>query len=722
MVLLLLVCCMVLIHTTVAQKCGYTLTRDSTPIDDYYQDGDLIIAHIGGLHRSTNANLCRIRGPYLDQQMAHALRYITEKYNSDPHILPNTTLGLLFLDTCRRSIAAVSRTMQVLTTSCNNNETNLISTNEGIDRDSVVKRPAYNIAGVIGAGLSYTSVAVNPILSAYHIPQVCYGSSLDSLSDKVAYPYFNRIGIALRFHAQAIGSLIDHFNWTYIGLLYTADTFGFNAKSEMVRLTQKRGICIGYEREVPYESGDEIYDNIIQQLLQVKTLRTIVFFTYSTAMKRLVLALNRVGAIGRFIIIFSGSFSSSTYSGFEPLFPGVFATGISQGRYGDFEKYYSQVSPWSKGENDWFGQYRPEDVNCQWGPENSNTSNCNMYQSVTDFPGFTFTKWYSWMMEAFQVYVYALHNLITSECPEAFGDTEAVRKCVDGPTLLKYIRNVQFEGITKYIEFDKNGDIYGGINLKYFRKIDIDEYKLEIIGTWNRKENQVFIDKDIEWYLTGYNSSVEGPVPESVCAHPCGVGEFYIQGELECCWECRKCRDNEYVRDDLQGCETCPMFTWPEQETVMSCEHIESAFMLWTDWLALGLEVLVSLGVLVCLYIVVIFIKYNSKKIIRGSSRELMYPIIFGMMIAYICGFAYIAKPTMASCYFTYGGFHLSCTLMFGPLFLKTLRVYRIFCAAEKLKHGVSLVDGRSQIGFTLITFLVQVFEYFSICLLSLVS
>ncbi len=688
---------------TEAQHCGNILTRDNTPVDDYYQDGDLIIAFIAGFHKNTEHQLCTKRAHHSDFQKAHAIKYMTEKVNSDSDILPNTTLGLLFLDTCRNSIVAVSRAMQVLGMACNASQIEDID--ETREKDPHIRRPSYKVVGVIGTGLSRISVSVSPVLSAYHIPQVCYASAQDDLSDKAVYPYFSRITTAIRFDALAISSLVQHFNWSYVALLYRKDSFGLNAHLEIIKAMQKKGICIAFEKAV----GPGMYNYVVKELMEINNLRIIIFFSYSSPMRYLYKALDRVGATNKFIIILSGSFSLSTVKTYGALFPGTFSFGTIEGRDSGFEDYYTKSSPWNQGSNDWFGQFYPEDVDCNWNLTNSTFGDCANYTSVTDFPHFGYTKYYPFVMESVQVYAYAIHNMIMAECPDAFGNREAIRKCVDGPTLLKYIRNVKFQGITKYIEFDENGDIYAGLGLRYFRKTGENSYQLDFIGTWDRKQDKVYIYSDIEWYLTGYNSSVEGPVPESVCAHPCGVGEFYIQGELECCWECRRCRDNEYIREDLQGCQTCPMFTWPEQVTVMSCDPIEPTFMLANDWLAIGLQSLTSLGLLACLIIIILFVKYNGRKIIRGSSRELMLPIILGLVLAFTCAFAYVWKPTLMSCCFTYGGFHISCTLLFGPLFLKTLRVYRIFEAADKLQYKVRAVNGNSQIILVLFIILIEV-------------
>ena len=102
-----------------------------------------------------------------------------------------------------------------------------------------------------------------------------------------------------------------------------------------------------------------------------------------------------------------------------------------------------------------------------------------------------------------------------------------------------------FSAVVLYIQFDEYGDLVGGYDITFFHNKSGKTVN-EKIGEWSRLTNNINIDKNnLVWYLDMEN---KGNTPESVCAKPCDIGEFYIQGELECCWLCRRCRDNEYQR------------------------------------------------------------------------------------------------------------------------------------------------------------------------------
>ncbi len=720
-----------------------------------------VIAHIGGLHLSTDDKICRHSRLGTDVQLAQAIRFVVDKVNADSTVLPNTTLGLVFLDTCRRPMTAVTRALQVSNTFCVDqseyefdpsniprtyihnksllvtdipiNKMNMTDINNAdqfrlnvtLDSpdslsipqshfDNIYYRPSYRVIGVLGAGKSSMSLVVNPILSAHNIPQVSYGSTVDQLSDKTTFPYFVRTIKANKFQAQALVDVAAYLNWTYIALLTIDDSYGQNSRDQFTKYARKAGLCLAYETQFSSESTEDVFDKIVKDLVKIKELTTIFLYMYSYNMQQVYFALKRANVLKRFVIVTSTSFGQLTYRGHEHIMQGTLSTAFANPSIPEFIDYYSSQSPWASDTGSWFGQYLHKDVDCTtsepinltYGVDEDGIVYCSTLKTVTDFPHFLWYHYIPKVMETTMVFPYALHNLIIDKCPEAFGNRSALRNCVDGSTLLKYIYNVTFEGNTQFVQFDENGDVYGSYDITYLEEIKNGVFVNKVVGNWDRKTRVVTLNtRSIKWFV----SDSDGSVPESLCAHPCGVGQFYIQGELECCWECRHCRDNEYVREDQQGCETCPEFTWPDQETFINCSSIIPTYMLWMDSISISLECLASFGLIAIIIISTLFIKNRTRRIIRGSGVDLMIPILVGLVFA--CGsvFAYIAQPTTITCYLNYGGFHISCSLMFGPLFLKTVRMYRIFKAADHCQKGIRFVHRNSQILLTAVLLFLEV-------------
>ncbi len=462
------------------------------------------------------------------------------------------------------------------------------------------------------------------------------------------------------------------------------------------------GVCVAYSQEIKSASGPDVIAVVVKKLIENKKAKVVAMFLDPLVMKIIGKALEKAGFLGHFILVASDTFIPVTYTGYEKYFKGTFSINLPNTKVTEFESYYESISPWRVDNgNPWFGEFTEKEVGCVWKKEVNYTdilglTFCDDYRKVSEFRRFYWTNSYAVTLDIITTYALALDNLIQDKCPEAFGNRNALRQCVTGQELLTYIRNIKFDGYLSHVEFDEFGDVLNAYDIKYFQEAR-EGYVHVKVGEWSRLTGALHITEEkITWYT---NLTDEGGIPTSICAKPCGTREFYLQGELECCWECRTCRDNEKLRDDLTGCDICPKLTWPDENATF-CVSIPLTFMLWTDTMAIGLESLSAIGLLSTLIIIALFNKHSDKRIIRGSSRELMVPILLGLLLAYITVYGYLTKPTDWSCYAVYFGFHLSCTLIFAPLFLKTIRMYRIFDASEKCQQRVSFLGALSQVVF----------------------
>lgn len=80
-----------------------------------------------------------------------------------------------------------------------------------------------------------------------------------------------------------------------------------------------------------------------------------------------------------------------------------------------------------------------------------------------------------------------------------------------------------------------------------------------------------------------------------------------------------------------------------------------------------------------------------------------MVPVMLGLYVSFLTIYTLLVKPQNWACYVDYFGFHVSCTCIFGPLFLKTLRMRRIFLAAEQCKVHIKGVSELSQVAFAVL-------------------
>ncbi len=476
----------------------------------------------------------------------------------------------------------------------------------------------------------------------------------------------------------------------------------------LIRFALTRKLCRSASYEFPAYTSLADYDMAVARLMNTPNTRVLIIFLSEPEMlQNFFKALDRAGATNKYILLTYDTFGPEVYKGYEHLFLGTFSIKIASNPVPAFETMYRSQSPWAVSGDSWVGQYLQEDLGCSGG---GNGQNCENYNTVVDIPDFSWSPHYSSAMDAVMTFARAADQVIKDHCPNAVGDRDALLECVNGPTLLSYIKKSNFQGMSKYIEFDRLGNNYGGFDIHYLRIVGNGSYSNDVVGYIDRKTGKVSVDFDkIEWYCLGYNSTMEGPIPRCRCSDECGKHKYKVYDTVMCCWDCIECGVNEVVSSNEISCDACPPFMWPNEQTFSDCEDIEPDIMAWAHPIAIGLESLTTLGLIMCLAIIIIFIKHSDRRVIRGSSRELMVPITSGLLVAYIAVFTYLARPTDIICYFNFGGFHLSCTLMFGPLFLKTLRLYRIFAAAEKFEYNLRFLNSTSQIILALGIIILQV-------------
>lgn len=90
------------------------------------------------------------------------------------------------------------------------------------------------------------------------------------------------------------------------------------------------------------------------------------------------------------------------------------------------------------------------------------------------------------------------------------------------------------------------------------------------------------------------------------------------------------------------------------------------------------------LGILVTMFVTLIFVLYRDTPVVKSSSRELCYIILAGIFLGYVCPFTLIAKPTTISCYLQRLLVGLSSAMCYSALVTKTNRIARILAGSKK--------------------------------------
>ncbi|ESO83929.1 hypothetical protein LOTGIDRAFT_71752, partial [Lottia gigantea] len=662
---------------------------------------DINIGIVIPIHRYDRYNICSSQYREVGSfQRVQAAIFAIDEINNKTTLLPNIKLGYTLMDDCSKDTTALARTLHFI------QEANKTRSE---DDEGLV---AYDVVGVIGTESSRNSVQMADMLSIFRVPILSYLSTSPILSDKNVYPYFSRIVPSDVLQAKVIVDVLAHFGWEYISVIYAEGSYGTLGFQAVKKRIDDIGSCLAVTTEMRQSFSDDEYDDIIKSLKKAPRAKAVVIFAPLAQTRALMKAVDRMNASGDFTWIGSDAWGRNIqdYDGIEKAALGAITIKFYSPSVKRFDDSFMHLSVKSAPENPWIKHFVEAHNNCKFDAT-GNTAACN--DTMNFVPNYKQEVTVSLVMDA--VYAYALAmNKTLSECPT--GSTSP-RLCFNGSDLVEALRSVTFNGEHGKVAFNSEGDGVAVYELQNFQLVN-GEYVLRPIGLWDSevKNFTTFSPENILWnpLLTLEKNNL----PKSTCSDPCEAGYQQVVTQPHCCWYCQKCRDNErtVMREGLAKCDICPKqgnYTWPDEETKESCVNIEPTIVKVQDFTGALIVSFDIVTIMLAILVTVFYILNNQEKLIKASSRELSYLILVGVFLSSIFVTFFVVYPTDFTCTVTDLGFHLSFSFSYGPLLIKTNRIYRIFTSGKKSKARPPFIESKYQMSFAIITILVQVKHFF---------
>ncbi|CAH1780392.1 unnamed protein product [Owenia fusiformis] len=690
----------------------YTL-RDLQDDDAYVHQGDVMIGVLANILKSDSDQVGFCSGERGSRRLSAfktiaVLKYAMDMVNDNSNLLPGVRLGYVALPTCSGGILqTLARALQ------------FVPQTQEQTYPSLHNQHFYKVVGVFGPKASQPSVVVSPVLSLAQIPHISDVATSDELSNKDLYPYFMRVAPPDRYQTQAIVDILRYFKWTYVSTLHRPDSYGQNGINKVHRLLKMYDICLEYSGVIDSSMTQGEFDDVYKGLTRHNRPRVVIVFAMSADLKGVLRAIKRSNGSNEFIWVVSdgvnsvkdgmhqmvGSIKIELYSETDE----AVETFIKSLNLNDFPTMHPSWQKWI--EDEWENTFR-----CSFNTSIVNATRCRkdsrLYEAKRNL---SYGKKASSLLDTINTFAHGLHELILNECPLAFNDTTLLDTCIKGPIFKWYLLNSNFTGNWGRIRFDTFGDILGRYLITQIQN-DRQREGVVQIGMWD-KQMQVNLkinDSNLKWHHHTDHNKLQNVYPESMCSYPCQPGEFYIKQELKCCWECRKCRTNEITTNNASTCKECPIYKWPDQLTFGYCVDIPSNYLQYKDSLAILMSTLTIFGLLICTITAILLITNRKHKLVKASNKELTSFILFGTMLAYMTVFMIISKPESMNCYLSCIGFHISSSLAYAPMVVKTNRVFRIFDGGKKMNRP-RFMSSRWQVIFTAVLILIQIVV--SVCL-----
>ena len=139
------------------------------------------------------------------------------------------------------------------------------------------------------------------------------------------------------------------------------------------------------------------------------------------------------------------------------------------------------------------------------------------------------------------------------------------------------------------------------------------------------------------------------------CSEQCNSGYVKVRDHNQMisqfCWNRQECPQNNIVRND--SCIPCDE---KERATESKCVQLTEHYLDMDTNIGYPFQVIILLssfsGLLLTIFVAVLFIKFNGKRIVRVYGRDLCYMILAGAAILFTSPFPFLAKPSTISCIF----------------------------------------------------------------------
>ncbi|XP_076315691.1 metabotropic glutamate receptor 3-like [Tachypleus tridentatus] len=684
------------------------LTRRSVNVT-----GDIMLGALFPIHeRSSRGHECgRLQEEGIQQ--LEALLYTLKKINEDPKLLPGVKLGVIALDSCDSTTYALEQTLDFIKgfiARSNYHEEQFTCSDKSMPKFS--NGHFDRIVGIIGGQSSSVSIQLANILRLFHVPQISYQSTSPTLSNKEKYEYFFRTVPSDVNQAHAILELLRRFKWTYVSIVYSNTDYGNKGYEKLQDLAPKYNICFSNPQTINNDHFVvEDYDTVIQNLKQKTSARVVVVFADKQTARNIMTAASRLGVTNRFVWIGSDAWSgrNSVVEKNEAVVEGSITLSPLVRSIRGFDQYFTTLTPENNEANPWFVEFWEEYFKCHrqelqgklkyphWCPTNKRISSNNGY---TQTPSLHFVR------DATYAFAHALHDMHQNVCDGKEGLCERMRR-IDGPTFKGYLQKIKF--------IDENG--------KPFRFLPSGDAppRYSIINFQQRSGNYTW--RNVGHYILGEDGEVDLELhedelkfkqhhpgfPQSFCSEPCRRGQKKLQREGDtCCWLCTNCSEYEYLEDEYT-CRNCPWGTLPNDKKT-ECIDIQEQFLNFTNPWAIGTMGFAGLGILLSVFMALVFWAYGDTPIIKAAGRELSYLLLFGIFLSYTMTFVIVAKPTSWTCGLTRFFLGFCYTLCYASIVTKTNRIARIFTQRrQKPCRKPRYTSPRSQLVITAILVSVEV-------------
>lgn len=667
--------------------------------DRFHLPGDITLGGLFLLHYSTEDGKC---GDFFPIGLGHveAMIFAIEKINSDPNLLPNVTLGYDIRDYCESAAKAMEHTYdfvrrnelmeEIQNASC--------TCENGKDRKHDKPTP---IAAVIGPTDSGSAVLVASLLQVAGIPLVSHSATSNELSSP-QYRHFFRTAPPDGQQASAMADIIQYFNWSYIAAVAMDDSYGRNGVWELESEAEKRKtFCLSFAEYIPRQEYNVKLTRAVGKLKTYPNIRVVVLWLFGGYGRSFLKEAVKQNLFDRTWILSDAlATEDDTFVGIKISDQIILHGSLGvQPRYLDNQEFEDflikersmlsakNVVPWWRE----FWQSETQD-NCSAIASRKKRNDCmeRVLRSVYD-------TYIPYVLDAVYSVANAIHNLENCSLPERknSGDVcQTYHATIDPKELERFLRLVDFKGLTGQISFDQFGDpVTSSYDIVHFQDSNESSGQRHpvkrVIGSWekNRKQNLQLNDSMIRWNA----KSGQTAPPRSFCHDDCPPGTF-LSLTTPCCWECIKCPAGTVSsRVNDVNCTECPLGQMPDQGR-SECLDLPEVELLWSSTTSILVILFATIGLFLVGICSFVLYKHRETPLVKAANRELSSILMVTITLSFSVSILSLAKPTDVTCSLVHSWRSTVLVTFISILILKTMKIlsaFRINVIAESFKKFI---------------------------------
>ncbi|XP_060110937.1 vomeronasal type-2 receptor 26-like [Heteronotia binoei] len=554
------------------------------------------------------------------------------------------------------------------------------------------------ISAVIGALFTQNSIQIANVLTNYKIPQLSYGSFDPVLSDKIKFPFFNRLVPNEELQHTGIVQLLKHFGWTWVGLITSDDESGETFLQSLRPRLLQNSICIAFVQKMPMslkrarnEINKGIYDslrlnevnvNLVHgDVLTMDLFRMILHLYESDDF----LPMERV-----WLITAQWDFTTMIAGGSFPAqsFNGTLSFSLHTNVVPGLEDSLDHINPHYA---DFAYRFWETAFDCTLLTFERGKRKCTEREKLVSLPGSVFEKRVSG--ESYSVYnavyaiAHALQALHSLTAKRAARGHQGKRKLgnIQPWQLNAFLRKVRFNNTAgDEIFFDEKGDLVTGHDIINTITFPNGSFQRIQVGMMD-PQAPVGQEFSLNGSAIVWNPKFKQVVPFSKCVESCqpGSNKIVVEGKEICCYNCTRCPEGMIsVQVDADQCQKCPEDQYPNEKQDQ-CIPRSLSFLSYGELLGAMLTSFASLSSLTTVMVMGLFILHWDTPIVKANNRSITCTLLTSLLLGFLSSLLFMGQPGKVICLLRQTVFGITSCLSVSCLLAKTITVVLVFMATQ---------------------------------------